>query len=214
MASTTTTCNYSISPTVALFTKDGGAGSVNVNGSEGCGWTSASNVEWITITSGTSGTGTGTVDYSVAENTGDERTGTMTIAGETFTVEQAGVIPMDAPSPDIKVNGSDGPLTISQGYSLVVTAALDPGDHSGENADWWVYAISPFGTYWYTLNLGWQPSDTPIRVYGGPLFTLIPFAILEKSMLPVGDYEFTFEVDGNMDNVKDGTYGDYVGGYN
>jgi hypothetical protein len=42
-----------------------------------------SNATFITITSGSSGTGNGTVNYSVAANTGTtSRTGTMTIAGQ------------------------------------------------------------------------------------------------------------------------------------
>ncbi|MBP6821374.1 MAG: BACON domain-containing protein, partial [Acidobacteria bacterium] len=52
-------------------------------------WTATSNAAWITITSGTSGTGNGTVNYSVATNTGAIRSGTMTIAGQTFTVMQS-----------------------------------------------------------------------------------------------------------------------------
>ncbi len=41
------------------------------------------------ITSGASGTGNGTVNYSIAANTGVQRVGTMTISGQTFTVTQA-----------------------------------------------------------------------------------------------------------------------------
>ena len=40
---------------------------------------------------GANGTGNGTVTYSVGANTGStSRTGTLTIAGSTFTVTQAG----------------------------------------------------------------------------------------------------------------------------
>jgi hypothetical protein len=44
----------------------------------------------LTITSGASGSGNGTVAFSIAANTGPARTGTLTIAGSTFTVSQAG----------------------------------------------------------------------------------------------------------------------------
>ena len=48
-----------------------------------------SNAGFITITSATSGTGNGTVNYSVAANpTAGVRSGTITIAGQTFTVNQ------------------------------------------------------------------------------------------------------------------------------
>ena len=47
---------------------------------------------WITITSGSTGSGNGTSGYSVAAHTGrSSRTGSLTIAGKTFTVTQSGV---------------------------------------------------------------------------------------------------------------------------
>jgi hypothetical protein len=85
------TCTYSISPGSASVAAGGGTGSVSVTAGAGCAWTAASNASFITITSGSSGSGSGTVGYSVAANTGTtSRTGTLTIAGQTFTVTQAG----------------------------------------------------------------------------------------------------------------------------
>jgi hypothetical protein len=47
------------------------------------------NDSWITVLTGASGTGNGTVTFSVLNNgTGSPRVGTMTIAGRTFTVNQ------------------------------------------------------------------------------------------------------------------------------
>ncbi len=49
-----------------------------------------SNFAWITVTSGGSGTGNGTANFAVAPNsTALQRTGTLTVAGRTFTVTQA-----------------------------------------------------------------------------------------------------------------------------
>jgi hypothetical protein len=85
------TCTYSISPASASQPAGGGTGSVSVTAGAGCAWTAASNAAFITITSGASGTGNGTVNYSVASNPNTtSRTGTLTIAGQTFTVTQAG----------------------------------------------------------------------------------------------------------------------------
>ena len=85
------TCTFSISPTSASYAAGGGTGSVTVTAGAGCNWTAVSNATFITITSGASGSGNGTVNYSVASNTGSSsRNGTMTIAGLTFTVTQAG----------------------------------------------------------------------------------------------------------------------------
>jgi Zn-dependent metalloprotease len=84
------TCTFSINPTSASFAAAGGTASVTVTKAAGCTWSATSNSSFITITSGTPGSGNGTVNYSVAANTGTARTGTMTIAGQTFTVTQAG----------------------------------------------------------------------------------------------------------------------------
>src|SRR6185295_13174285 len=85
------TCSYSINPTSSSQPAAGGTGTVTVTAGAGCAWTAVSNATFITITSGASGSGNGSVSYSVAANGGStSRTGTMTIAGSTFTVTQAG----------------------------------------------------------------------------------------------------------------------------
>jgi hypothetical protein len=87
---TQTLCTFTISPTAKSFTASGGDGSVTVTTSNGCDWTATSHASWIIITSGNSGSGSGTVGYSVAANGGTaKRTGTMTIAGQTFNVTQS-----------------------------------------------------------------------------------------------------------------------------
>src|SRR5215216_6372755 len=85
------TCSFSINPTSASFAAAGGSASVTVTTAAGCSWTAASNNSFITITSGASGSGNGTVNYSVASNTSSlSRSGSLTIAGLTHSVSQAG----------------------------------------------------------------------------------------------------------------------------
>jgi extracellular elastinolytic metalloproteinase len=85
------TCTFSISPTSASVAAAGGTGTVSVTATAGCTWSAISNASFITVTGGGLGTGNGTVSYSVAANTTTtSRTGTVTIAGQTFTVTQAG----------------------------------------------------------------------------------------------------------------------------
>jgi hypothetical protein len=87
-------CAATVAPTAQTFVSTGGTGTVAVTVSAGCAWTAASNVSWITVTAGASGSGNGTVAYSVAANTtGPTRTGTLTIASQTVTVTQAGKPP-------------------------------------------------------------------------------------------------------------------------
>jgi peptidyl-Asp metalloendopeptidase len=83
-------CTYSVSPASQSFGEAGGSGSVNVNAGAGCGWTAASNSGFLSVTGANSGSGNGTVAFSVAANPNTApRSGTLTIAGQTFTVSQA-----------------------------------------------------------------------------------------------------------------------------
>jgi hypothetical protein len=85
------TCTFSISPSSASYASAGGSGTVSVTAGAGCAWTAVSNDGFIAVTAGASGSGSGTVTYSVGANAGTtSRTGTLTIAGRTFTVTQAG----------------------------------------------------------------------------------------------------------------------------
>ncbi len=76
-----------ISPTAATTSAGAGGGSISVTNGSGCAWTSSSNASWLTVSG--SGTGNGSVTYTIASNTVCARTGTLTVAGRTFTVSQA-----------------------------------------------------------------------------------------------------------------------------
>ena len=85
------TCSYSISPTSGTFSSSGGTGSFSVTAGSTCNWTASDSASWITITSGASGTGSGTVSYSVAPYTGkNARNGSITLAGQVHSVRQNG----------------------------------------------------------------------------------------------------------------------------
>jgi photosystem II stability/assembly factor-like uncharacterized protein len=82
-----------ISPFNQLFPASGGSGTLNVSRGSQCSWDAQSNANWITITS-SDGCCDGTVHYSVATNISpNPRTGTITIGGQTFTVDQDRNIP-------------------------------------------------------------------------------------------------------------------------
>jgi hypothetical protein len=82
-------CTYSINPTSQSFASGGGSGTVAVTTANACAWTGVSNAAWITVTGGAAGNGNGTINFNVAANTGAARSGTITVAGQTFTVSQA-----------------------------------------------------------------------------------------------------------------------------
>ncbi len=90
IAGPTTTCTYSISPTRETYSASGGTGTITVTAEPGCTWTASSNSPWITITDAT-GSGTGTVTYTVDLYVGrpKKRNGSMTVAGQTVTIQQS-----------------------------------------------------------------------------------------------------------------------------
>jgi hypothetical protein len=123
----------SIFPTHQSFDSNGGGGSVTVTSDSS--WTAASDASWITINSGSSGSGDGTVNYTVSANSStSQRTGTITIAGRTFTVTQAGGEGGGVSQFDGYYTGSySGTLSGSVAFTVSngVITVTDPGGGSG-----------------------------------------------------------------------------------
>jgi hypothetical protein len=134
-------CTYSISPTSRSFQSGGGAGSISVNSSKNdCSWTASEGVTWISITSGKSGSGDGTVTYSVLDNTGaSTRTATITVAGRSHTVTQAGIPCTYSISPTSRSFQSGG----GTGSTVSVTAPSGCGwTASASKRDKWIKITS------------------------------------------------------------------------
>lgn len=92
-------CPGSILPGSQSFSAAAGMGSFSVNADAGCNWTATSNAPWLHVTSG-SGTGNGTVNYTVDANAGSTiRSSTISIGFLSFTVFQ-GINFLDVPSND------------------------------------------------------------------------------------------------------------------
>jgi hypothetical protein len=109
---------YSIGPTSANVTSVAGSGSINVTAPVGCFWTAASNSVFLTIVSGSSGTGNGTVGYSIAANSGGVRTGILTIAGQTFIVNQAAAPAMSLSQTTLNFAAGGGAITPPQTVTI------------------------------------------------------------------------------------------------
>ena len=103
---------------------------MTVTTTAGCAWTATSNVPWLTLTTGASGNGGGTVGYNVAVNTGSARNGTLSIAGHTFTVSQAAPTPsctysIDPTSVNVAAGAAPGPsvtVTTTAGCTWAATS--------------------------------------------------------------------------------------------
>ena len=135
-------CSYSVSPTSQSFAAAGGAGSGTVTSSAGCAWSATSDATWITVTSGASGLGSGTANFTVAANTvTSSRSGTLTIAGTTFNVTQAAASCTYSISPaSASFAGSGGP------GSSAVTAGGGCGWSAASNAGWIIVTAGASGS--------------------------------------------------------------------
>ena len=135
-------CTYSLSSQSAAFAAAGGSGSVGVAAASSCSapWTATTSSSWITITSGGSGSGAGTVTYSVAANTSTStRNGTMTIAGQTFTVTQQ--------APTTTGCGNDSTLCLLNGrFAVSATWRASDGSSGQGHA---VSLTSDTGHFWF-----------------------------------------------------------------
>jgi len=89
-AGTTPTCTFTVAPTNVNAPAENGSHSVTITASDAsCRWEARANAGWIEVTSASKGSGSDQVSFSVAANTGAAREGTLTIAGQTVTVDQA-----------------------------------------------------------------------------------------------------------------------------
>jgi reprolysin-like metallo-peptidase family M12B/pre-peptidase len=81
-------CSYSLSGTFFNFGAAGGTGAVDVTATGGCAWAVAEGAGWLDETPA-NGSGTGTVNFTAAANTGGPRRVIADIGGQKFTVLQS-----------------------------------------------------------------------------------------------------------------------------
>lgn len=132
------TCTYDFETIDRLsFSEQTQYGKTTVTTQSGCQWTASSNTDWITISSGSSGNGTGVVTYAVAPNLGSElKTGTVTIAGKTLTITVPPK-PVSSTSCSYEVSPTSSVLPAS-GKSGVVRVTTQPECNwtASSDTDW------------------------------------------------------------------------------
>jgi len=151
-------------------------------------WTAAANVAWLHLSTGAqSGAGSTTVVFSFDANTGATRSGSLTIAGETLAITQAGATYSLGTNTFLEgANaGSDSvPLTITPQVATWTAAAnaawlhLSPANQSGAGSATVVFSFdaNPGTTRSGTLTIAAQ---TVTVIQSGPNFTLGTTARLE-----------------------------------
>jgi hypothetical protein len=100
------------------------------------------------------------------------------------------------PVPDIKANGSDGPISITQSDSLQIRVSLNTNGLTAD-ADFWLAYKGPAG--WVHYNKTTKTWESGLDVtHQGALFDINNKKVFQKSGLTPGNYTFYFGVDLNM----------------
>jgi fibronectin type 3 domain-containing protein len=163
-------CTYALSSSVAGFVAAGGSSNVTVTTSNGCSWNVSNSPAWLTITSGSTGVGSASVNYVVTANASpSSRSATLIIAGKNFTVTQNG---NQAPTANA---GLDVSVSIGATTSFSASGSSDP-DGSISSYNWAFgdgftasgfsvsHTYSTLGVYTVTLsvtdNLGATATDS------------------------------------------------------
>ncbi|HJR61700.1 MAG TPA: BACON domain-containing carbohydrate-binding protein [Vicinamibacterales bacterium] len=155
-------CSFSVSPGNATFGAEGGAGTATVTTAAGCAWSASTNASWITVTSGSSGSGPGSVGYSVAAHSGtDVRSGGLTIAGQTHGITQQGR-PVTICTYEISPGEAEFEDDAATG-SFTVSAAAGCSWNASSNASWLVVTAgaegSGNGTVAFTVARNFEVTD-------------------------------------------------------
>jgi triacylglycerol esterase/lipase EstA (alpha/beta hydrolase family) len=162
---TQASCTFSPSPTSLSISPAGGSSSFSLGTGTGCQWSAASQVPWITITSGTSGTGPGTVDFSIAANPETvPRMGTIQAGNGSssmfFTVVEVGVCSYSLSNALLTFSpgGGSGTVTVTTQTGCVWSAV--------PNATWLTITSGASGTGSGSFTFSAAPGNTNMSFTG------------------------------------------------
>ena len=84
-------CDYTVTPATIDVGNQGGTGTLAIRAPGVCAWTVENSAGWVSLTGEQSGNGNGNLGYAVATHEGfDYRYATLTVAGKSVAVSQAG----------------------------------------------------------------------------------------------------------------------------
>ena len=155
-------CSYAISPASQTVVHDGGTVTTTLTTASHCTWSAAANDPWLTINGAASGSGGATISLTASANNGDARTGTATIAGQTFTVNQAAA----APAPcTFSISPASQNVVASGGSGSVAVTASAPTCSwtAASNAGWVTIASGASGTGSGTVGLSYAANAGDVR---------------------------------------------------
>ncbi len=156
-SSTLPQCTFALGANSFSVGAAGSVESVAVTSTSACGWTAYPGDSWLTITSGSSGSGAGVVNFSIASSANSSsRSTNLTVAGQTIAIRQAGAggcafgaVPNYAILPSQGAN-----------QSVAVTAGSDCSWTAGSNASWLTITAGMAGSGNGTVTYSADPNLT------------------------------------------------------
>jgi subtilisin-like proprotein convertase family protein len=147
LQTSTTACAFTIAPLAQSFPITGGSGSFGINMPAACSWTATTGSSFITIDSSASGSGNGSLNFTVSPNFGGGRSGAIDISNgvvtHSFQAQQPSGCPFAVNQPVVNIGAGGGggnvgvtagPICGWQGVSaapwLHITSAPQSGDGS------------------------------------------------------------------------------------
>ena len=155
-------CAFAIAPSSAIVEAAGQAVTVTVTTAANCAWSVASDSPWITINGPAGGTGGGAIALTVAANTGAARAGTVTIAGQRFSVTQAAAS-TPAPPCTFAVSPSAVPIDAAGGSATVSVTANDGCSWNISGLPSWISAAATGGAGNGAVTLNVSANAGPAR---------------------------------------------------
>ena len=114
-------CTYTLSSKQFSVPAGGGQGTVAVTAGTGCAWTATSDASWLKIASTTAVSGNGSVYFSADPNpSAIVRSASLTVAGQTVSVNQAATYSGAAPVISSVVNGASFQAGIESGSWVTI----------------------------------------------------------------------------------------------
>jgi len=109
---------------------------------------------------------------------------------------------LENPNAKLEINGSSNLATVNENTALSLAIGMEAGNRNNIMSDWWLYADTPIGQYFYNASTGsWQAG---LQVsYQGSAADISLTEVLNTSTLPIGNYILYFGLESHADGLMD-----------
>lgn len=119
---TKSSCAFSLSGQSQNVPAAGGPVQVSVQDQNNCAWTAVSPASWVTVTAGGVNSDSGAASLAIAANSGIARKAVLSIAGQSFTINQSGVAPTVSATP------ASSSITTSDALNVAIAVGAGTGN--------------------------------------------------------------------------------------